>query len=188
MKFPKYYRFLSVFMVAWILSSAFFVCHVNAVEVDQVFLGRDVESLDIIENNESKKVDEIPHFSFKELYNDDKNDVVSIFVDPNNISINAVSVKLKYSKDDLKPVIIDNTNSNFSLFFVENIDEVNGIVTITYIEPYPGLSKKSLVADILFEKLNNKESVIYIEDGSEVLANDGLGTHLLWKSEKLSIK
>ena len=183
----KYKYILSVFAAIGILFSPFLARHTEALDNDEFLLDRSTEVTsfegDIVYENTSKQVS----FSFEKLDVDNKNKVVSIFVDPKDNSINAISVKIKYSKEELKPVIIDNTNSDFSLFFVEDINELEGIITITYIEPFPGINKKAKVADILFKKINDNQSEISIENDSEVLANDGFGTQLFWVGRGLEL-
>ena len=183
----KYNYFLSVFVAAGTFFSPFLMLHTEALNNNTIFLNREVELIELVDKSKYDQTENEAVFSFSNKIIDSKNSIVSVSIDPKGSSINAVSVKIKYSKEDLRPIIIDSTNSDFSLFFVENVDELNGIITITYIEPYPGISYKALITDILFEKVNEIESDISIESDSEVLANDGLGTHLLWKSEKLLI-
>lgn len=184
----KYKYFLTVFVAFGIFFSPFLMSHTEALNNDTIFLEREVEVFELVNKSNYEQIENEVNFSLENKIIDSKNNVVSVFIDPKSNSINAVSVKIKYSKESLKPIIIDSTNSDFSLFFVEDINETEGIITITYIEPYPGISYKALVADILFEKIDEKESGISVESDSEVLANDGFGTHLAWISEKLIIK
>lgn len=111
---------------------------------------------------------------------------VHLIIDPNNQPINAVSLIIHYSKTNLKPILIDNTNSAFSIFLNENINKDDGTITIIYIEPYPGINKKSNIADIIFEKTGEGEALVSYDKDSKVLANDGFGTDVL--DQMLDIK
>ena len=177
------YKYFSTFLALFGLFFSPFLANIlNAQEDAVVFVYRNVDMSNLEESDYFyKKTNENVVFSF-EKNNISKNvERTSLFIDPKDNSVNAVSVKIKYSKSDLKPKIIDNTDSDFSLFFVENVNENDGVITITYIEPFPGINQKAKIVDIFFENISNNQSEIYIEKESEVLANDGLGSYLSWE-------
>jgi len=104
---------------------------------------------------------------------------LSIIVDPGEQSINTVSTVLRYPQEKLNLLTIDNANSHFSLFLEEEINQEEGLVIITCLQPFPGIKEKANLVNLIFQPLETGEIEIEFLEDSIVLANDGYGTNVL---------
>lgn len=106
--------------------------------------------------------------------------IIDIVVDPGSQSMNASGVILNFatSSIEIKGIL---TGSSFCRFFLDNSFDNNlGELKLSGMKPYPGESMKSLFGQIIFEKIDTGTSTLsFVQNKSEVLANNGFATNVL---------
>lgn len=97
-------------------------------------------------------------------------------------AINAVGVEINYDPRAAEVLDIITTKSFCyqDLFIQKNIDNENGKVEIACGLPSPGFQERSgIVAELLVQPLKSGELALKFGEGTQVLADDGLGTNVL---------
>ncbi len=96
-------------------------------------------------------------------------------------AINAAQIDLSFDPSKLRVTDILTANSFCSpgMFLEKNIDNANGMVQVACGTPNPGLSGDGTVVTLVVQGLQPGDATIDFASGTEVLANDGLGTDVL---------
>lgn len=105
-----------------------------------------------------------------------------------NQAINAVGIKITYD-----PELIQVNNLNFDksfcqLFIVQKIDNENGLIEIACGLPNPGIMGPAVVGEFDYSVRAATTAAFAFVQGTQVLANDGLGTDVLISSSSLQIQ
>lgn len=109
---------------------------------------------------------------------------ISVLVDTGDEKINAVGVNISFDPDRVKIQEIDTENSICSNFLEKNVDMANKEIRIYCIMASPGFSgQHGVVADIIAKPIKVGVLSLAFSNSTQVLANDGLGTNVLRKSE-----
>lgn len=99
-------------------------------------------------------------------------------------AVNAVRASLRYDPDLLQMILIDNTESDFSLFLTGD-EHGAGQIIIEALQPYPGFAKDARIADVLFLAKAKGSGRVELSGDSLALANDGFGTDvILWEESR----
>jgi hypothetical protein len=102
---------------------------------------------------------------------------VKVVANPHGHSINLVSATLQYPTDILNPVATDYAGSDYSIFLDDgDVATSSGEVSVVAMQPYPGISQSSLVASFTFQVKKAGTVAFSFATGTEVYADDGLGT------------
>jgi len=106
---------------------------------------------------------------------------VSVFVNTGGQPINAVALDLKFPADKLQVVNPTAGQSFISIWVTQPVfSNTNGTVNLKGGLPSPGINTSSgLITTVTFRAKTPGEAVIYVQNSSQVLANDGQGTDLL---------
>lgn len=117
------------------------------------------------------------------------NALIDITISPGSQNINATQASLSFATSSLEISAVL-TGSSFADYFLENsFDNRKGVLNISGMKPSPGISEKSLIAQVLIQKKSDEKALINIsQEKSLVLANDGLGTNVLGLVKGLEIK
>jgi len=125
---------------------------------------------------------------FDVIYNDTPH-TISIEIDSGGEAINAIESILKFDpqKIQIRNVIYTRSICDSNKFIEKEIDNNKGLLSIACIIPSPGfLGYSGLLADVVIEKNKNfpiGEAIIeFDKQKTKILANDGLGTNVLRKS------
>ncbi|MEK7193515.1 MAG: cohesin domain-containing protein [Patescibacteria group bacterium] len=106
---------------------------------------------------------------------------VSIFVNTNSQSINAIQADLKFPSDKLQVVSPSAGKSFVGVWVVQpTYDNRKGSIKFQGAIPNPGINTNAgLISEITFRVVSVGTAVIRFEDTSRVLLNDGRGTDVL---------
>lgn len=139
----------------------------------------------------SIKLERVPYLIYNSTIKfEPESDIINQFVEKNiaikvltgGEVINAVSAVIKYDPSALEAINILTNNSlcDSGLFLEKDINKNAGIVTIVCGVPNPGFSESSgTVAELVVRPLTIGGASLKFAEGTQVLANDGLGTNVL---------
>lgn len=116
------------------------------------------------------------------VYNIGDSQTISVIVKTGGEAINAIDTILRYDPTVLHidSVSTDNSFCSPDLFITKSIDNNLGIIDIACGVSGNGFSEdQSVLADITFTPIKEGLSQIIFDDGTTVLAADGLGTNVL---------
>ena len=106
---------------------------------------------------------------------------VSIFVNTNGASINAIQADLKFPSDKLQVVSPSAGKSFIGMWVVQPAyDNRKGSIKFQGALPNPGINTNAgLISEVTFRVVSVGTAVVRFEDSSRVLLNDGKGTDIL---------
>lgn len=106
---------------------------------------------------------------------------IAIRVDSGGEEINAVlaSVHIDPKQAQIDNIVMDNSFCNPELVFEKSIDRKNGIATVTCGVLGGFVGRRSVLAELTFHPLQAGPLEVHFVTGTQVLANDGLGTDVL---------
>jgi len=139
---------------------------------------RDVKSGEVVLYLSSEKVN----------YRVGEEIIVKAYVDTGGKAINTVGIRLSYPTEFVEIERVDTLESFCELFPENHFDNTQGLLIYSCGLPTPGFSdNKGLVGVFYFKakKIGNFE--IEFTDKTVVLANDGMGTNVLSKTEDLKL-
>lgn len=108
---------------------------------------------------------------------------VRLAVSPGETAINVAKASLAYTTDTLKLVAVDGEGLPFSIIFDEQTGE--GRLAVTAMQPAPGISSKTQMAELYFIATAAGEARIDFLPDSVTLANDGHGSDVLASAQGL---
>lgn len=124
------------------------------------------------------------------IYNLGAEQHVSVVVDTGDEQINVVQAKLKFDPSLVSVVSIDQGTSSCKYLIEKMIDNKEGTVTLAcaIVDTDP-LRKSISIADVTLQPLRaGSAAILFDNQETQVLANDGLGTNVLRESQGASYR
>ncbi len=113
----------------------------------------------------------------------------SVFLDTGGEAVNAVATSITYDPSMLTIESLDTENSVCEHFVRNAVDPGSGTITVDCIIPNPGFSGATgLIGVIHVHARQTGTMSLHFGDGTQVLANDGLGTNVLRTTTDASIQ
>lgn len=111
---------------------------------------------------------------------------VKIIIDTGGEAVNAVEVKIKFDADavEVKDVVTIGSICQEEYFLAKKIDNILGELDISCVRPSPGFSGgEGVIAELLLQPRKIGNFSLTFDDSTKTLADDGLGTDVLRKSD-----
>ncbi len=112
---------------------------------------------------------------------------VELVVNPGGQPINAVGVNFRFNQNSLQVAKVDLASSFCQLVIESRFDNQTGEVQINCGKPHPGINQEAIIATVFFKLKNAGWSNFSFSTESQVLANDGFGTNVLFAMENKTI-
>ncbi|NTU99070.1 hypothetical protein HGA64_03635 [Candidatus Falkowbacteria bacterium] len=110
----------------------------------------------------------------------------TLYLDPGGTPVNLVNSVFTYTTSTLALVGIDYSESGFSIFL--NNQDATGTVSITALQPNPGVIARTKVAKIIFKTISLGTSTLEFIPDSRAFANDGFGTDVLKQVNQVDLE
>jgi hypothetical protein len=103
---------------------------------------------------------------------------VNFIANSDNKQVNAVALSVTFDPNKLSIINMDTTQS-FCQFYPENkFSNDSGTISIQCGAPSPGFRGETTIASVTFLAKNMGETVVTINEKSQILLNDGKGTNI----------
>ena len=102
---------------------------------------------------------------------------IPVFIDTQGGSINTIDLRIKFDQNKLT-ILQPAGNKSIIALWIEPPSYSNSDGTMKLVGVIPGglTTKSGLITTITFKALDNGDAGVYVEQASQVLANDGMGT------------
>ena len=110
---------------------------------------------------------------------------VTIRVETGGEPINVANIEMSYDpeKIEVNEIITANSFCDPDFFLKKNIDENNGKISIVCGIKFPGFfGTTGIIAELLIQPRGESETSLVFNEGTRILASDGLGTDVLRQS------
>ncbi len=114
------------------------------------------------------------------VFHQEYENIVSVIVDTGDEAINTVQFSVRFDPEMIEIRDLGTDNSLCEFYLEREIDNVHGRVSVSCGRPTPGfVGHGGNVVDLIVRAKKVGSFTLAFEEGTQVLANDGLGTNVL---------